>query len=648
MTGSRRRWAGPICRRGLDLYTALVLRLAVVALLYSVCRLGFYVYHRDSFPGVSRPAVGHDARRPAVRPGGDSAWTNLPFILLSVVPLRTRHRRGYQRALGILFLSVNGIALSINCADFVRYPYILQRSTALALEEFANEPQLAWLVLRFMLDFWGVTLFTLALLCAMVLLYRRVKVSERPPVPDSFADGVGERRRFHLTYYATRTAAMLLAMGLTAAAARGGFGFYSHRPITNSNAGKYVQHPAQMAIVLNTPFSVIRTIDKKPLRRVHYYATEKALEAVYSPIHLPPATERDIDRQGRGRGRAGGDNIVVIILESFSHEHVGGFHRGGEESPPRTESFTPFLDSLMERSLVFNRGFANGRKSIDALPSITASIPSIAGPFVLSHHYSNRFESMASLLKRRGYRSFFFHGARNGSMGLDAFAKMAGFDAYFGATEYHTLTGRQDGYDGSWGIWDEEFFQFFASRLAGAKEPFLAVIFSLSSHHPYPLPARYEQKLRGGPHPLQKSIGYTDHALRRFFAEASTMPWFSRTLFVITADHAAGAVRPEYRTMVGRFRVPIILHRPGDETLRGYVDDRVVQHADIMPTVLRHVGVHEPFLAFGNDLLGPRSASGLAVTYRGDTYQLPIRGDYALHFDGVRTVGLYDYVQDPN
>ena len=162
------------------------------------------------------------------------------------------------------------------------------------------------------------------------------------------------------------------------------------------------------------------------------------------------------------------------------------------------------------------------------MPSVLVSIPSIAEPFILTACFNNNMQSLPYLLDREGYHSSFFHGAPNGSMGYLAFSNLIGIDQYFGMNEY----GNKRDFDGYWAIWDEEFFQYFAGKLGEISQPFISTIFSASSHHPFILPERYKGIFPEGPHPINRCIGYTDMALRRFFNTASKQPWFRNTLFV--------------------------------------------------------------------------------------------------------------------
>ena len=171
---------------------------------------------------------------------------------------------------------------------------------------------------------------------------------------------------------------------------RGGWR-HSTRPINMNNAGAFVNAPEEMALVQNTPFCIFRTWGKKAFVHKTYFTSEEELNRIYSPVHVPDSV-----------GPARKDNVVVIILESFSRAFVGSLNPQLED--PRDRSYTPFLDSLIHESLVFPNAFANGRKSIDAIPSVTASIPALVLPYVISERSGNTINSLASLLTVQGYQ----------------------------------------------------------------------------------------------------------------------------------------------------------------------------------------------------------------------------------------------------
>ncbi|HEY5825368.1 MAG TPA: LTA synthase family protein, partial [Cyclobacteriaceae bacterium] len=354
--------------------------------------------------------------------------------------------------------------------------------------------------------------------------------------------------------------------------------------------------------------------------------SNEELEKVFSPMHIP--NDSSIFQP---------QNVVVIILESFSKEFIGTYNK--ELDNGTYKGYAPFLDSLIGRSRAYQYSFANGRKSIDAMPSVICSIPSIEVPYVLSHYSGNKVNSMASLLKKKGYYTSFFHGAPNGSMGFQAFANLCEFDDYYGKNEYNN----DNDYDGIWGIWDEKFLQYYAGKLTTFKQPFYSTLFTVSSHHPYNLPKGYKEKFKGGSMDVYRTIQYTDYSLKQFFESARKMPWFKNTLFVFTADHASAEINyPEYNTASGYFSIPVFFYKP--ESDWSSFSAEIIQQIDIMPTVLNYLHYDEPYVAYGRDVFDP-STEAFAFNYLDNVYQA-FAGDYLLQFDGKKSVGLYDFKQD--
>ena len=180
------------------------------------------------------------------------------------------------------------------------------------------------------------------------------------------------------------------------------------------------------------------------------------------------------------------------------------------------KGYTPFLDSLISHSLVMERAFSNGVKSIEALPSIISSIPTLMNnPFITSSYATNKYNSLPKLLKNEGYSTSFYHGGNRGTMGFYQYCKKAGFDKYFGREDYNN----EKDYDGFWGIYDGPFFNYFLEKLNLEKEPFFSSIFSLSSHPPYKIPSEFDNVFNKGKLNIHENISYTDFVLGKFFRE---------------------------------------------------------------------------------------------------------------------------------
>jgi len=595
-----------------SIYSQLTKRIILITALYSVLRILFYAFNYDYFNNVSFTGFLNIMRGGLVFDLSAIAYTNSLIIVLSLLPVKFKYHKLYQGSLRFLFIVINTLCLIINFSDIVYYRFTLRRTTATIFNEFKHDDNLFNIFYSSLFDFWPVTLTALFFIVVFIVFEFKIR---RPQ----------NQTKSNWVFFPAQLVMFFIVTALTIGAMRGGFA-ESTRPITLSNAAKYINQPDERALVLNTPFALIRTIDKKQLKKVEYLPQEE-LEKHYSVVHKAIHSDSTSNKP----------NVVIIILESFGRGHIGCLNKDIEGF----KSYTPFIDSLSNHAWVYKNAFANGRKSIDALPSILASIPSVKEPFVLSAYSGNNINSIPSLLNKEGYYTAFFHGAPNGSMGLDAFANQAGFKDYYGKDEYNN----DADFDGIWGIWDEPFFQFFANKMGEFKQPFMTSIFSVSSHHPFKVPEKYVDVFPEGELPLQKCLAYTDNALREFFDNCKKQPWFSNTLFVITADHASKTNIPKYLTTGGSFAIPMLFYKPNDERLKAFNDSVNAQQIDIMPTILNYVGVKNDYIAFGTDLF-KNPSNQFAFNYRNDMYQA-IKNNYLLQFDGKKTTALYHITEDP-
>lgn len=549
-------------------------------------------------------------------------YSNALFIVLFLFPFHWKERSAFYRVVRWVFVAVNTFFLISNLVDCVYFRFSGRRTTMSVFQEFSHEAggNMTSIFLKEFAVNWYLVVLAVAL---GILLYKLF----RSPCPLPLH---GPK----WSYYVVQTVSLLVMAPFVVFGMRGGM-TAATRPITISNANQYADRPVDACLVLNTPFSLFRTLGKKAFIVPQYLSEEEAVR-VYSPLHTPADSI-----QFRPM------NVVVLIVESFSKEFVGSFNTHLDNGTYK--GYTPFLDSLLTKGLTFQYSYSNGRKSIDGMPSVLSSIPSFVEPFFLTPASLNNVSSLARELKHKGYYSAFFHGAMNGSMGFQAFANSVGFDSYWGRTEYNEdpKYHGDDDFDGTWAIWDEEFLQFFCDRMTEFKQPFVTSVFTATSHNPYALPERYKNVFPKGTHPIHECIGYTDNALHHFFATASKQPWYNNTLFVITADHASMNEHPEYVTDLGAFTVPILFYAPGMPELQGKDTETVVEQIDIMPTVLGILGYDRPYIGFGQDILHTPKEDKFAVNYISGSgiYQL-VKGDYLIQFDGEQVIHAYRFRTD--
>jgi len=604
---------------------AFICNLILVYIAYAVCRVAYLMENwsalSEGFDSLSWTEI---TKGSLLFDTSAILYTNAIYAVLMLIPLHYKETDVWQNIAKWVYVIINSICIIMNLADAVYFQYTGRRTTSSVFDEFTHENNLGSVFGVELAQHWYLVILGLLLIAGLIFLY------VKPKGKLQFWD-----KKDYLFYYAVHFICFVLYIPITICGMRGG-ATTAVRPITISNANQYVNKPVEAALVLNTPFSMIRTINKNVFVDPKYFSREE-LDAIYNPVHTP--TDSIVARK---------KNVVVLILESFGREYIGAYNKNLDGG--KYKGYTPFVDSLMQHSATFEYTFSNGRKSVDGMPSILSSIPRFIEPFILTPASMNAVSGMAGELKKFGYYSAFFHGAENGSMGFEAFARTSGYDDYFGRTEYDEdkrFNGEKD-FDGMWAIWDEEFLQFYALKMSEMKEPFMTSVFTASSHHPYIVPDRYKNVYidePGDDNIMHKCIRYTDHALELFFKTAKEQPWYENTIFVLTSDHTNLSSYPEFQTELGLVCSPIIFFDPSQEMVPG-VYPSIAQHIDIMPTVLNYLGYDKPYVAFGVDLFSMPSEDTWVVGNNNGMY-FYAKGDYVIFYSEDNILkGIYNFKKD--
>ena len=434
---------------------------------------------------------------------------------------------------------------------------------------------------------------------------------------------------------ATLTFAAICLLGF-----RGGFQL---RPLRAIDASNFVQ-PEIAPLVTSTPLQIISTWKRNGLPNFEFDIQFPANSAITSEPKTSASQHWLFDNSTAlspfpmSRTLGGGwvqPNIVVIVVESLARDYTG-FGNGTQ--------FTPYLDRLAAdpNTLYFPYCYANGTKSIEMVPSIFCGMPSLMSEFYVTSAYaSNKVNNAYKLAK--GYKTAFFHGSNNGTMGFQSFLKQTGLQQYHGIDQYPSDLYQRD-FDGNWGIFDEPYLQHFIrcmDTMNDGKQPVFASVFTLSSHHPYTIPKPYLNKLPGTPETVQHTIAYADIALQKFFQTAATKPWFNNTVFVITGDHTSHSDKEYFYSQSGHYEVPFLIYAPGidikhinekpnqSEEFRNpqlriqqpqtftnpsrneWADiintatQKTLSQCDIIPTLWNLLGANNPRLGFGRSAFDP-------------------------------------------
>lgn len=492
----------------------------------------------------------------------------LPYSILMLLPFHFRWKKWYRIVAETLYIIGVAVILIPRASNAAYYPFTYRLLSDEIFAYLGIGGQMGTLWPLFLRDYWFAWLFPLIIFAIFLFLNSRIRL-----------EPLSQKYRKYLPFHLTCT---LFGALLAWFFIRGGFGSF----LQVTDTGYYVQ-PKNSALVNNDAYNIFRTLFTPDLEEAEYIPQYHADET-FSAIHTPADTVAD--------SVAERPNIVIIVVESLSQEFMGCYNREAD-----ADTRTPFLDSLARHCTLYD-GRANGKKSIEGITAINTSIPNLLSiPFTNSVYDTDTYTGLPALLKRHGYRTAFFHGTYNGVMDFDRVCSRIGFDEYLGKNEYIASGhGDESDYDGAWGIFDEPFLQYTVQHINTYSEPFFAEVFTVTSHHPFPLPLKYRSMFKEGRHPILKCVEYTDMALRRFFNEASRQPWYGNTLFIILGDHSGPCLSDEYSGYDGLYRIPMMVYDP--QHPEGQRDPRIVQQIDLYPTLADRLHLPDTFVCFGQSI----------------------------------------------
>ena len=532
-------------------------------------------------------------------------YSNVLFILISLIPFKNYSSESFQKKMMILYFTTNLITYSTNFFDFIYYRFSQSRLTTRVFDILENETNKMSLAGSFIYNYWHVFIFFFIMVFLWITLYKKINLKKYSP-------------KYSFKFISFSTITSLMIIFLCVVGMRGGLG-NATRPINMVDAHRFVKKGIHADFVLNSPFCFIRTFNKNHFNKKSFME-ESEVDKVLNPV-------RKVNDSIYSK-----PNVMILVMESFGREYIGAFNKSRKIE--NYVSYTPFLDSLSNHSLIFTNAFANGRQSIEALPSILASVPSFKVPFTSSPYSNQEIQSLVSVFKDKGYSTSFFHGAPNGSMGFLGLSNILGFDNYYGKNEFND----NSLYDGYWGIWDEPFLNYVKNETDKLVEPFFSTFFSLSSHEPFYVPEKYKGVFPMGDVQMHQVIGYSDNALKLFFDSAKNEPWFENTLFIITADHTNQFWYPFYSSPINRFAIPILFYHPNG-SFKG-VNDELTHQMDIFPSIVDLVGYDKPINSWGRSLFS-NSGKPFSIHFSGTVYHF-ITDKYILVFDGDSVIGIYD------
>ena len=285
-------------------------------------------------------------------------------------------------------------------------------------------------------------------------------------------------------------------------------------------------------------------------------------------------------------------NIVIVMVEGLGTEFVGENEFSG---------FTPFLDSLIYKSLYWENFVSNTGRTFGGVPSLLGSLPYGENGFLELNPLPSHF-SLISILKANEYSTSFYAGHQTSFDRLINFLEYNKIDQVINENNFGSgyVKTQADSKEFSWGYPDSEIYKKTLSELDGKKMPRLDVIMTLTNHEPFEFPSKnsylkkvdslfnskqtfkVEKQEISAYKEIFASLLYTDESLGNFMQEYAKRPEYNNTIFIITGDHRLIPI--VQKDKLCRFHVPLIIFSP---MLKESVKFKSISsHWDVTPSLL--------------------------------------------------------------
>ncbi len=548
-------------------------------ILFSLFRVALYVAYRDYFGQLSVGemllALAHGVRFDAAI---IAIFFSLPLLLLNF-PLRLAAHAWWQQSLAWILWAITVVMGLVLAADIAYFGYV-NRHIATELSAIGQD----WgTMIHIALTGYPIAVIAYIALCfGLALLWKRIAARDTTPNRHG-------AMKFVLMFLC------LIMMGR-------GWNFYG-KPIGvvhafisgNTVAGN---------LTLNGLFSAVQTGRSRHEAEHRFFDSAEARRIVATAY---PFSDQTYPLQRHYAAKKSHPNLVFVLLESWSFYYVDGL-AGGHFG------VTPNFDALAKQSLSFTRAYSAGQRSIEGVQATLTGIPRLIGmPHLGKGLELASISRLGAIARQHGYRTLFTQSSHRGSFRMDAIARSAGFEEYYGMEDIPLLLDYPDANGADFG-WDYDTFMFVSSKLAQTQGPFLAYVYTGTTHEPFTrLPARFEKRPHGNltEDGFLNTLYYADWSLGEFMKTAAKADWFKNTIFIFVADHPLGKFGGKKN--LDRFHVPLLIYAPG--LIKPGQNDSVSSQLDLFPTMMDLLGFEDNFSALGESLL--RKKNGYAFMTAG-------------------------------
>ena len=298
-------------------------------------------------------------------------------------------------------------------------------------------------------------------------------------------------------------------------------------------------------------------------------------------------------------------NIILISVESLSADYLTFFGN--------SENITPNIDSLIPHSLFFRNFYASGTRTVRGLEAISLAIPPTPGQSIVRRPDNEDMFTLGSVLRQNQYEVNYIYG---GNSFFDNMGYFFGHNGY-GVIDKSDIPESMIHHATAWGVADEDAFNMTIKKCDQSfKEgkSFFNHIMTVSNHRPYTYP-KGRIDIDPDYHSIQGAVKYTDYAIGRFIREASQKPWFSKTLFVVLADHCSKSAG-KTDLPPNRYHIPCLVYNPN--LVKPRIEVKITSQIDLAPTLLGLLNLDytSQFMGYDINKIPAESCRAFISTYQ--------------------------------
>jgi len=280
-------------------------------------------------------------------------------------------------------------------------------------------------------------------------------------------------------------------------------------------------------------------------------------------------------------------NVILIILESFTNKVIAPL--GG------LQDITPNLNALHNTSTTFSNFYASGNRSDRGISALLGGYPSLLRTSIMV--YPEKAQGLTLLpeyFNRKNYHTSFYYGGDINFYNLKTFVLQGKFEKLTTKADFPAELGKMS----KWGVPDGYVFERALEDLKVEKEPFMKIIYTISSHPPYDVPY---SKIKGNSNDEKflNSVAYTDSCLGVFIDEFRKSPLWENTLFIVTADHGSLSPGPTTVTEPASYQIPLVWTGGVIDSLQKI--ETICQQSDLGITLIHQLGWEIDSTKFSGD-----------------------------------------------